>query len=234
MCFGICACGKSEEVTSCETLINSIGEVTLESESAIQMAEEAYANLPEEEKSDVDNYSTLIEARITYDVAVFEDAVTTLDKADILKQKDIDAAYEIYDNMSETAKANTTKYSTLENLDKSLPDAEERYCVVAANAVKDNMKVEDSFKITEIAIKKGNTVTPYAVYMEYTAVNSFGGTVSNVACVDITSSGEVGLWGLGLLTVGQERATQVIWLDYIDFDSKEVFYDPERIMRHLD
>lgn len=44
-------------------LIDSIGEVTLQSESTIKQAEEAYNSLTEEQKSQVTNYDELVEAR---------------------------------------------------------------------------------------------------------------------------------------------------------------------------
>lgn len=63
MCFSLCACGKSEAVTNVEGLIDAIGEVTSESESAITVAEEAYNALTEEEKAKVENYAVLNAAK---------------------------------------------------------------------------------------------------------------------------------------------------------------------------
>lgn len=70
MCFSLCACGKSEAVTNVEGLIDAIGEVSTESESAIIAAEEAYNALAKEEKTKVENYSVLTEARAALDDAI--------------------------------------------------------------------------------------------------------------------------------------------------------------------
>ncbi len=61
MCLSLCACGKSESVVKVEELISAIGEVSLESKSAIESAQEAFNALPEEEKAEVENYYVLVE-----------------------------------------------------------------------------------------------------------------------------------------------------------------------------
>lgn len=62
MCLLLCACGKSEAVLKVEELISAIGEVSLESKSAIESAQEAFNALTEEEKAEVENYSVLVES----------------------------------------------------------------------------------------------------------------------------------------------------------------------------
>jgi len=62
MCFTLCACGKSEAVVKVEELISAIGEVSVESKSAIDAAQEAFDALPEEEKAEVENYYVLVES----------------------------------------------------------------------------------------------------------------------------------------------------------------------------
>ena len=64
--FSLCSC-KNENVKNVETMINSLGEITPESEEAILEAATAYETLTENEKNSVDNYATLAEARKTYD-----------------------------------------------------------------------------------------------------------------------------------------------------------------------
>lgn len=65
--MSICACGKSEAVVNTEQLINNIGEVTLDSEEVIVMAEDSYSQLSASDANKVDNYNLLLEARNTYD-----------------------------------------------------------------------------------------------------------------------------------------------------------------------
>ena len=67
MCLSLCAC-HSKEVQNAESLIDAIGEVTVDSEPAILAAEKAYHDLTEAEKSKVANLSTLVAARASYEM----------------------------------------------------------------------------------------------------------------------------------------------------------------------
>lgn len=71
LCLSLCACGKSEAVKNTEALIDAIGEVTIDSESAILAAEEAYNALSDEEKAVVENYQALCDARASLDELLF-------------------------------------------------------------------------------------------------------------------------------------------------------------------
>ena len=61
------ACGVSSEARQVMELIDAIDTITLESESAILAAEQAYEALNDEQKSEVENYVHLSNARILYD-----------------------------------------------------------------------------------------------------------------------------------------------------------------------
>ena len=74
LCLSLCACGKSESVEKVEALIAKIGEVNLDSESAIATAETAYDVLEEKEKARVENYTVLTDARAAFDTLVEEEA----------------------------------------------------------------------------------------------------------------------------------------------------------------
>ena len=67
MCLSLVACGKSEEVKNVESLISAIGTVDENSEPAIIKAENAYKALTQDDKNDVGNYNTLLDARKAYD-----------------------------------------------------------------------------------------------------------------------------------------------------------------------
>ena len=67
LCITLSACGKSEAAEMVDSLILSIGTVTLNSEAAITTAEYAYAQLPDKDKEDVENLAALLKARTTYD-----------------------------------------------------------------------------------------------------------------------------------------------------------------------
>ncbi len=77
MCLSLAGC-KSKEVKNTEALIEAIGEVSLESESAIVAAEEAYNALSVEDKPEVVNYEVLVSARTTFD-SFFETVEITMD-----------------------------------------------------------------------------------------------------------------------------------------------------------
>lgn len=62
--------GPDEEAQAVVDSINAIGEVTLDSEPAIQQARKAYNALSEEQRTFVDNYAILEEAATSYDELV--------------------------------------------------------------------------------------------------------------------------------------------------------------------
>lgn len=74
LCLSLCACGKSEAVKAAEEAINSIGEVTIESEDAIKNAEKLYGILTDTEKAEVANRLTLVEAREAFEKLLAEQA----------------------------------------------------------------------------------------------------------------------------------------------------------------
>lgn len=68
LCISLCACGKSKKSQAVADQIDAIGEVTLESENAILLAEEAYRALSaKEQKSIADSAVILTKARVEYD-----------------------------------------------------------------------------------------------------------------------------------------------------------------------
>ena len=66
LALALTACGKSEAAKAVDDMINSIGEVTVDSGSAITAAEEAFAALSAEDQKDV-NQGKLQTARDTYE-----------------------------------------------------------------------------------------------------------------------------------------------------------------------
>lgn len=68
--ISLCACGKSKAVKAAEEAISSIGEVTLDSEEAINQAQKHFDILTEDEKAKVDNRLVLVEAIEAYETAV--------------------------------------------------------------------------------------------------------------------------------------------------------------------
>lgn len=79
--YGSSIIGTSSRIHNVEKMIDNIGDVTVESNEAITAAEEEYNKLTEEEKSKIDNYETLIEAKNNYDEVKKN---KLLDKAEII------------------------------------------------------------------------------------------------------------------------------------------------------
>ncbi len=67
MALALCGCGKSEAVKAVEEKISAIGTVSANSEGKIVSAERAFNSLSQEEKNQVSNYNTLLEARKIFD-----------------------------------------------------------------------------------------------------------------------------------------------------------------------
>lgn len=63
--LSLCACGKSKEAQNVDDLILSIGEVSIDSASKIETAENAYNALSDKDKQSVENYALLEEAKGT-------------------------------------------------------------------------------------------------------------------------------------------------------------------------
>lgn len=63
------ACSKDESVAMAESLIASIGDTTIENESAVIFAENFYNTLSDSQKEKVSNYEVLLEARNSIDQA---------------------------------------------------------------------------------------------------------------------------------------------------------------------
>ena len=100
-----------------EKLIDAIGTVTLNSEEAIKAARDAYDALTEEQKAQVGNYQTLLDAEAKLADLQAADAVeklidaigtVTLDSEEAIK-----AARGAYDALTEEQKAQVGNYQTL-------------------------------------------------------------------------------------------------------------------------
>lgn len=114
------ACGKSEAAASVEAIIFSIGEVSLENENRIAVAEAAYAALSDKDRRHVENYDTLRQARSTYnsllvaevEAVIDEIGTVTLDNQDGSLDR-ITAARESYAALSDELKPDVSNLSIL-------------------------------------------------------------------------------------------------------------------------
>ncbi len=105
-----------------EKLIANIGNVTMESKSAIDTARNAYNNLTEEQKAFVSNYQTLLDAEAEYarllDNAAaksVEEVIAAIGKVELTEasKAKIDAARAAYDKLTDAQKKLVSNYDVL-------------------------------------------------------------------------------------------------------------------------
>lgn len=73
MISNVACSSKDESITMAESLIDSIGEATIENENAVIFAENYYNTLSDSQKAKVRNYEVLVEARNSIDQAKAEE-----------------------------------------------------------------------------------------------------------------------------------------------------------------
>ena len=113
-------------VDAVEKLIDAIGTVTLDSEETIKAARDAYDALTEEQKAQVGNYQTLLDAEAKLADLKAADAVEKLIDAigtvTLDSEKAIKAARDAYDALTEEQKAQVGNYQTLLDAEAKLAD----------------------------------------------------------------------------------------------------------------
>ena len=145
-----------DRITNVANLIDSIGEVTLESEAAIVAAEEAYALLKENQQLQVKNYAALQEARSTYDRINVANLIDSVGEVTLESEAAIVAAEEAYAALSAADQA------TIENYDL-LPAARAAYEDAKFEAFVDSIAVEwvsELFDDHSIVLTKSNSYSP--------------------------------------------------------------------------
>ncbi len=155
--FSLSGC-KSKEAKQTDAYITAIGEVTLESENAIILAEASYEALSAEDKETVEGIDTLRTARQSYDDLAAADKVdgliAALGEADYSLAASLKEAREAYNALSEGAKALLTGEEKLLQTEKKM---DELLCLVGAWLIKPditdmmNEAVFDAFGGEEIA-----------------------------------------------------------------------------------
>lgn len=74
LCLSLCAC-KSKEVRNLESMIEALGEVTLESKAQLAQALKAYSDLSDEDKAQVENLALLAAAQERYETLYHQSLV---------------------------------------------------------------------------------------------------------------------------------------------------------------
>lgn len=128
MLLTLSACGKSEAAKAVDAMIDAIGTVTLDSESAIAAAEDAYAALTAEDQADVDQ-SKLQAARDTYEQLLLQSqadeviaAISAIGTVSADSAEAIGAARERYDSAAPEVQALVTNAGDLEAAESALSE----------------------------------------------------------------------------------------------------------------
>lgn len=133
LCFLLSACSKSEEAIRVDELIDSIGEVTLDSEPQIVAAEEAAKSLVKEDYEQLDKITQLEQARLQYDTLVVEEterlqkeqiaaveaAISGIGTVTLDSEKDIAKARKLYDECVMDVRRQISNYELLTTAEKN-------------------------------------------------------------------------------------------------------------------
>ena len=112
MALALTAC-KSSAAKSTEALIDAIGEVTAESEAAVKAAEEAFKALGEKDRSQVENYTALEEARSTLEIVKTEKLIDAIGTVTVDSEEAIEAAEAAFEALSSSQQSSVTNAPTL-------------------------------------------------------------------------------------------------------------------------
>ena len=131
LCVCLCAC-KSSEAKKADELILAIGEVSLDSKTAIQVAQSYYDTLTEGQKAEVENYPVLQSAleslEILERVAAVEECINAIGTVTIDSEARITAAESAYNALPEAEKSMVSNYDVLS-------DAQVEYTEVLIDAI---------------------------------------------------------------------------------------------------
>ncbi len=224
-------------------LINAIGEVTEESEDAIVEAEKFYDTLTEGQKDEVNNYKVLVDAREKFNQIQAEknsaqvetqlnQKISSIASAKVKKQSDIDEIMNMYNSLPADKQSSfSSKISEVE----ALTEYEEK-AKIAVNALKSMLKDSGSLVVHSISVGKGTSkaLSPFYVYLDYSANNSFGGTKDDSTTIDITTANVAGWWEMNHLFGGNNAETELnLYNDWLNNCTEKEDVDVERIMNNL-
>lgn len=126
-CVSLCACGKSEAATNVDNMILEIGEVTLDSGDKITAAEKAADELEESDYKQLEQISSLEEARTIYNQLVKDDSIAEIEAAinsiGTVKLESETAIFDVrikYDRASKEVREEIKNYEVLEQAEKEL------------------------------------------------------------------------------------------------------------------
>lgn len=116
--LSLAGCGENKEVVATKNAIDSIGEVTIDSQDVIEQAEALYNNLPTEDQQAVTNYDVLVEARNEYDILCAETAIDAIGEVTSKSGETIEYAKKLYEALSLEQQKQVQNYDSLNNADE--------------------------------------------------------------------------------------------------------------------
>ena len=123
---------KSKAAKATEALIDAIGEVSAESETAVKAAEEALLALEEKERAQVENAQKLTDARDALDVALAEKLIGAIGEVTAESESAIAEAEAAYDALTEEQRSTVSNAGVLEEARAKLEQALEEARLEAA------------------------------------------------------------------------------------------------------
>lgn len=156
MMVSLCACGQSKAARTADDAIAAIGNVTLESESAIENAESLVEALSEEDYKQVEGLEVLAKARETYETLSIEELINSIGTVSLNSQSAIKKARKAYANANESVKERVSNYSLLETAENQLLEMK---IEIAEKSISDIGTVTlDSLSAIEMAEEKYNAL----------------------------------------------------------------------------
>ena len=177
--------------------IDSLGVITLDSETLIVDAEQSYSQLTGTQKNAISNYSTLTAARSQYNVLVVIKLIDDIGTVSLDSKDEIDAAESACSSLNYTQKNQVTNYSTL-------TDARSKYDVLfvidSINRI-GTVSLESKETITtieqlyaELSAEEKNQVTNYSVLTsarnQYDVLATID-EINNIGAVSIESKEQI-------------------------------------------
>ncbi len=190
------------DIAAAELAINSIGEVTADSEAAIKNARSMYDALSESERSKVSNYSKLTEAEAAYAgisavIESVEKKISAIGTVDKNSGEKIAAARKAYDALPASSKGHVSNYSVLQTAEARFLQFEKADKVISLINAIGTVTAQSGTKITAarnaynaLSEEEKKLVTNYAVLQaaetKYTALKST--TSTSTATKTVTTS----------------------------------------------
>ena len=151
MALLLTGCGKSKEAQAVDDQIVAIGEVSLESEELIVVAENAYSALSSDDKDSVEGYGKLKAAREEYDKLVEEqkpllisDKIKAVNEDPLSYSKDeIKKIVDEFDSLTDDQKENVESKNFVNNI-RNLDVDKIRDCKQAVDKISESSSIEEA------------------------------------------------------------------------------------------